>query len=171
MLRERCTLQCPSHLRLSPNFLNTQGSLAINFGYYITSFNICVHRKSLLCYILLTNYGRLGAGCWPRCGLGTSDGTWIRARSMQMLSWTANQRDAGCIAHPSTKLTSSLVPGLFLLDPCTIASHLDTLRNRWIRHKPYYGGYNTIVNSWKTALSLDTNDVNHTIGGYNTIVS
>ena len=25
--------------------------------------NTCVHRKSLLCYILLTNYGRLGAGC------------------------------------------------------------------------------------------------------------
>ena len=63
MLREHGTLQCPSHFRLSPNFLNMQGSLAINFGYYITSFNTCVHRKNLQCYILLTNYGRFGAGC------------------------------------------------------------------------------------------------------------
>ena len=31
-----CTSLYPSHLRLSPNFLNTQGSPASNFGYYIT---------------------------------------------------------------------------------------------------------------------------------------
>ena len=56
MLRERCTLQCPSHLRLSPNFLNTQGSLAINFGYYITSFiweiSCYIHISIHICVIL-----------------------------------------------------------------------------------------------------------------------
>ena len=125
----------------------------------------------------------------------------------------------GCITHPSTKLTSRLVPGLFLLDPCTIASHLDTLRNRWIRHKPYYRwqqhdsfmencavvGYkrhkpyyrwiqhdsfmkNCAVVGYKRhkpyyrwiqhdsfmqtcAVVGYKNDINHTIGGYNTIVS
>ena len=66
---------------------------------YCTIINTCVHRKNLLCYILLTNYGRLGAGCWPRYGLGTSDGTWIRARFMQMLFWTANYPQAACTHH------------------------------------------------------------------------